>query len=400
MVGPKRTPRPPREEDGLDEEDGQPLMTSRRTPAGDDDQQRGGLALPVAELVAALTDVVAQVHATLGPRLSGLCVRRRLNTTCCRTVQMQAGVRSDWELTPMACLFDPESTCILTGSQPSCPRTVAEEEVVGVQLGDPDEGFGWLWHVDPRSTDPDRRLAAELVLTALAGMAERLMARAVRADDSEARTIAGERERISRELHDGVAQVLGATHLRLSALAEREELDEGTAAELARIGEDCALAYSDVREAIWDLHLPEEAIGPLASCIRSATSAFERRTGITCRVELTGPDAPLPAGTRLQLLRVVQEALTNVRKHAKASCVDVTVRTGPGGTTVNISDDGVGFESSPADPGRFGLLSMRERIEGIGGRLSIMSIPGAGTCVSAVVPLALRDENHGERMHA
>lgn len=134
-------------------------MTSRRTPAGDDDQQRGGLALPVAELVAALTDVVAQVHATLGPRLSGLCVRRRLNTTCCRTVQMQAGVRSDWELTPMACLFDPESTCILTGSQPSCPRTMAEEEVVGVQLGDPDEGFGWLWHVDPRSTDPGPRSA-------------------------------------------------------------------------------------------------------------------------------------------------------------------------------------------------------------------------------------------------
>lgn len=342
-------------------------MTSRRTPAGDDDQQRGGLALPVAELVAALTDVVAQVHATLGPRLSGLCVRRRLNTTCCRTVQMQAGVRSDWELTPMACLFDPESTCILTGSQPSCPRTMAEEEVVGVQLGDPDEGFGWLWHVDPRSTDPDRRLAAELVLTALAGMAERLMARAVRADDSEARTIAGERERISRELHDGVAQVLGATHLRLSALAEREELDEGTAAELARIGEDCALAYSDVREAIWDLHLPEEATGPLASCIRSATSAFERRTGITCRVELTGPDAPLPAGTRLQLLRVVQEALTNVRKHAKASCVDVTVRTGPGGTTVNISDDGVASRARPPTPAASGCCRCANASRGSAG---------------------------------
>ena len=250
-------------------------MTSRRTPAGDDDQQRGGLALPVAELVAALTDVVAQVHATLGPRLSGLCVRRRLNTTCCRTVQMQAGVRSDWELTPMACLFDPESTCILTGSQPSCPRTMAEEEVVGVQLGDPDEGFGWLWHVDPRSTDPDRRLAAELVLTALAGMAERLMARAVRADDSEARTIAGERERISRELHDGVAQVLGATHLRLSALAEREELDEGTAAELARIGEDCALAYSDVREASGTCTCPRRrpVRWPRASVRRRAPSS-------------------------------------------------------------------------------------------------------------------------------
>ncbi|WP_316668749.1 sensor histidine kinase [uncultured Propionibacterium sp.] len=367
-------------------------MTEQRVPAADGAQPADGTALPVAELVAALTDVVAQVHATLGADQNGLCVHRCLTTTSRRTVQMRAGARPGAELRPMTCLFDPGSTCILAGPRPKCPRTMDEKNVVRARLGGDVDEFGWLWHADPDGIDPDRRRAQELVLQAMAGMTERLIARAVRADDSGARMIANERERISRELHDGVAQVLGATHLRLSSLIERGGLGDEVAEELAGISRDCALAYSDVREAVWDLHMPEEANGSLASSIRSSAGAFEDRTGIACRVELAGASAPLPAGTRLQLLRVVQEALTNVRKHAHASSVDVTMRTSPSSITVNVSDDGIGFESSDSDPGRFGLLSMRERIEEIGGHLSIMSIPGAGTCISAVVPLALHEK--------
>ncbi|SPF67365.1 histidine kinase [Propionibacterium ruminifibrarum] len=370
-------------------------MTGHHVPAPGGGQPVGGVALPVTELLASLTDVVAQVHATLGPDQSGLCVHRNLTAARCQTVQMQTRPRPVGELKPMTCLLDPGSTCILAGPRLKCPRAMDEKDVVRVGFGKDDE-FGWLWHAHLGGTDPARRQAEELVLVAMAGMAERLISRAIQADDSEARMIAGERERISRELHDGVAQVLGSAHLRLSALAGQEELGDETVSELTQISQDCAMAYADVREAIWDLHMPEEMTGSLASGIRSTTGAFERRTGITCRVELADPGISLPAGTRLQLLRVVQEALTNVRKHAHASTVDVTMRTNPNSITINISDDGIGFEDPEPAPGHFGLLSMRERIEGIGGRLSIMSIPGAGTCVSAVVPLALSDESPRE----
>ncbi|SYZ34349.1 sensor histidine kinase [Propionibacterium australiense] len=373
-------------------------MTGHHAPATDGQRPAGRTTLPVTELVGSLADVVAQVHATLGPDQSGLCVHRCLTATRCQTVQMQ--VRPAEELQPMTCLLDPGSTCILTGPRLKCPRAMDEKDVVRVGLGTDDE-FGWLWHARLGGTDPSRRQAEELVLVAMAGMAERLIARAVRADDSEARMIANERERISRELHDGVAQVLGSAHLRLSSLAERGEFGDETARELTQIGQDCAMAYSDVREAIWDLRMPEEMTGSLSSGIQSAAGAFERRSGITCRLELAEPDVPLAAGARLQLLRVVQEALTNVRKHAHARSVDLTMRANPSSITVNISDDGIGFEDPAPGPGRFGLLSMRERIEEIGGHLSIMSIPGAGTCVSAVVPLAVSDEGlREERTHA
>jgi signal transduction histidine kinase len=102
------------------------------------------------------------------------------------------------------------------------------------------------------------------------------------------------------------------------------------------------------------------------------------------------PGTPGPgAAAEEELWRVAQEALSNALRHAKATAVTVTVEAdGPGGTRLSVSDDGVGFdpEARSIAARRLGLVSMRERVEAVGGRFEIVSAPGAGTTVRASVP--------------
>jgi signal transduction histidine kinase len=202
-----------------------------------------------------------------------------------------------------------------------------------------------------------------------------------------------ERGRIAREIHDGFAQAVGFLHLRLKTLEDRLESGSQppTLAELTDMRVVAKRAYADVRQSILGLRtvVPKELglIPTLAEYLRE----FSQQSGIV--MELQDGDARVTRFSpeaEVQLLRVIQEALTNVRKHAAAHHARVTFAFDGDTGRVTIADDGVGFhaESRSSDNARrFGLRIMRERAEGLGGSLEIRSTPGQGTQVVATIPL-------------
>ncbi|HYL41687.1 MAG TPA: sensor histidine kinase, partial [Candidatus Binatus sp.] len=203
-----------------------------------------------------------------------------------------------------------------------------------------------------------------------------------------------ERDRIARELHDSLAQVLGSTHLRLRMLLGRPELLDRpyVATELDALADVCEDAYRDVREAILGLREASRGRG-LLTALSAYLEKFTQQSGVPVDLEATVGDEPgLSSSSEIQVIRVIQEALTNVRKHARATRAQVRVTDAPGGDglMIVVADDGRGFDPSIARTthrdGGYGLATMRERMELAGGSLRIDSAPGRGTRVIAIVP--------------
>ncbi len=225
------------------------------------------------------------------------------------------------------------------------------------------------------------------LLGALADMAA-IAVRTARLHEAEEQwTIHAERDRIARELHDSLAQVLGVIHLQLRALETRakDEASHLMASELSSIAETADEAYRDVREAILGLRETVREDDGLEGSLREYLRKYSRQTGIIATLNCNGDTRSLlPPRAEVQLLRVVQEALTNTRKHSRATHATVTIDcTGPV-TAITIEDDGVGFEPSTVArsmEGGFGLASMRERVEQVGGRIAVHTAPNEGTTI-------------------
>lgn len=203
--------------------------------------------------------------------------------------------------------------------------------------------------------------------------------------------VAQERLRISHEMHDGLAQLLGYVNTKVQAaeayLKRGNEDDAGQ--QLRELATAARQAYADVRESIVGLRTLPEAQRPMADVLAEYVSRWQEMSGIPATLTLD-PEIRLRATIELQLVRIVQEALTNVRKHSKATRVKVDVVKS--GTTVcaTIADDGVGFDLADppaADFPQYGLATMRERAEGAGGTLDIESVPGVGTTVRCEMPV-------------
>ena len=201
--------------------------------------------------------------------------------------------------------------------------------------------------------------------------------------------VAEERMRIAHEMHDGLAQVLA--YVNTKAQAVREFLRRGHTEEAEQHLEQLAAAsrevYADVRESI--IGLRSAAAGrSMSEAMVEYVAAWERQSGVECQLDVD-PDLRLADGPELQLLRIVQEALANVRKHASANEVSVRIERQDGCVVATIVDDGVGF--TPGEMGRsefprFGLATMRERAESIGGALQLDTAPGTGTRVRVEIP--------------
>src|SRR5581483_4285989 len=147
-------------------------------------------------------------------------------------------------------------------------------------------------------------------------------------------------------------------------------------------------AYGDVREAIVDLRTLPNPQQSFAEVMREYVDRWKEQTGIRAQLSIDADIAFTP-GTELQLVRIIQESLANVRKHSHATTANVSVRRQDGHLVVTVSDDGVGF--SPGAPSRssfprFGISTMQERAATIGGELKIESVPGRGTTVRLAVP--------------
>lgn len=197
-----------------------------------------------------------------------------------------------------------------------------------------------------------------------------------------------ERGRIARELHDSLAQTLGWLNLKTEMLADSLEHGETERArmETAAIRRVVREAGYDVRESIDGLRTrPAEGLVPTAA---AWVSEFGRRSGLLTEFRAADGEVRLPPVVESEALRILQEALTNVRKHAQARQVWVSLRVNAAQAELVVEDDGQGFVYDAAhDAEHFGLRIMRERAERLGGTFSVETAPGRGTRVVACLPL-------------
>jgi signal transduction histidine kinase len=201
------------------------------------------------------------------------------------------------------------------------------------------------------------------------------------------RAIVEERSRLSRELHDGPAQRLAALTLKLELLGNTIRDSDSAAAmsQITGLKNELKAAHIEVRETIDQLRLKITENTGILAALAEYTREFSRGSGIPCHVYLADGHTELNPLATTEMLRVAQEALTNVRKHSSAGHVEVRFESRANLVTMIIKDDGHGFKMNSVS-GHHGLVVMQERVESLGGKLEIISSPGAGTEIRVTVP--------------
>jgi signal transduction histidine kinase len=213
-----------------------------------------------------------------------------------------------------------------------------------------------------------------------------------------------ERERIAREMHDGLAQVLGYVNTKSQAIEEllaagRPEEARNLLAELASAARSI---YVDVREAILGLRSPVVPGVGLVTSVEDYAARFSEASKIAVRVD--APDAArrldLAPDVEAQVFRIVQEALTNVRKHSGARRAAVAFSVREGRLEVDVEDDGhgIGDSTTELDRPRYGMQAMQERAGTIGGTVDWASPPGGGCRVHLAVPAGAPPDPAGARV--
>jgi len=202
-----------------------------------------------------------------------------------------------------------------------------------------------------------------------------------------------ERRRLAREIHDGPTQLLNSVVLRIDVCQRFFDSDlQRLKDELQQLKELVRLSLQDVRKIIFDLRpMALDDLG-VVPALRTFLKDYQARTGVETDFSVFGNDRRYDPAFEIAIFRLVQEALTNVYKHAGASRVWVKVETAGGREIkVQVKDDGSGFNPAEVKPGvagtKFGLVAMRERTELLGGSMEIQSSPGQGTKLNFIFPL-------------
>jgi signal transduction histidine kinase len=202
--------------------------------------------------------------------------------------------------------------------------------------------------------------------------------------------VAEERALLAREMHDGMAQVLAYVNTKAQAVhafLEHEKIDEA-GEQLEELAKAAREVYTDVREGILALRSQPSLGQSFHNALEKFLDRWQEQSKVWAHLSMD-EDLEIPPGVELQLLRIIQESLSNVRKHADATAASIEMGLRDGKIMAQIVDDGVGFDPehrSRAEMPRFGLAIMRERAEGIGGTLEIFSEPGGGTRVRVALP--------------
>ena len=229
-----------------------------------------------------------------------------------------------------------------------------------------------------------------LLAAASAGLIVLLLRERLRRAEREFNAVLGERNRIAREIHDTLAQGYVGISVQLEVLAEllRHNKVDAAAKHLDTTRGYVREGLADARQSIWALRSQDSGEKTLPVQLRRATEHAAGH-GVEARFSLYGAYRPLPPGTELEFLRVAQEAIHNVKKHAGARNLWVQLEYGPAEVALEVRDDGRGFAASEAavsPPGHFGLTGMRERAALIGGTLEVTSAPEGGTTVRLRAP--------------
>jgi two-component system nitrate/nitrite sensor histidine kinase NarX len=243
----------------------------------------------------------------------------------------------------------------------------------------------WLGEVDLLYREQPEPLSTEdgALLESLAShLASGMEGMRVAALEREA-AVSEERSLIARELHDSIAQALAFMKIQIQLL--RAALRKGDAARTDQVVQELDAgvreSMADVRELL--LHFRTRAPGEdLVPALKATLQKFHHQTGLATHFDVQGDSVPLPPDVQVQVLHVVQEALSNVRKHAGARQVWLEVQQHPR-WRIEVRDDGRGFDAAgaAADETHVGLRIMRERAAGVGAEVAVESNPGRGTRV-------------------
>ncbi|MBI4907858.1 MAG: sensor histidine kinase [Acidobacteria bacterium] len=196
-----------------------------------------------------------------------------------------------------------------------------------------------------------------------------------------------ERKSISRELHDQVGQMLTALRMELGNIEEfRQDAGGGFAEHMAgakKLAEETLRTVRDISMGLRPSVLDELGLGP---ALKWQAREFTRRSSVPVEIQIDGSLDRLADTHRTCVYRVVQEALTNCARHARASQIRITVHGGAGTIAVTVEDNGVGFDVPAARSRGLGLLGAEERVRELGGRIEILSRPSKGALLRCEVP--------------
>lgn len=339
------------------------LVGARYAALGTPDAEGGGFS---AFLTAGMSDELIDAIGPL-PRTHGLLGRLLVDPTPYRSSDVARDPRFTWW---------PEAHPAM-GSFLGVPILFKGDIVGALYLADKEGAADF--------DEADERLVALLAAHAAVAIEQ---ARLVEA--SRELSIVEERARLARELHDATVQTLFSLSLTAEAAASLLHQDpEAAAAEVRRIQELAQGAVSELRSLVFELRPPALEEDGLVTTVGKHLDVLGRVHGWS--VELVG-DSPVRFEPDVEtgLLRIVQEALNNVVRHAGAARVSVAIEVGPATITTTVADDGAGFdpEARTIRSRRLGLTTMRERAQALGGALVVESKPGQGTTVTATVPRA------------
>ncbi|MEV6377183.1 GAF domain-containing sensor histidine kinase [Micromonospora musae] len=230
-------------------------------------------------------------------------------------------------------------------------------------------------------------------VTALTGPAALRLEAALLFDEVRSLATNEERQRLAREIHDGVAQELVMVGYGIdNALATVHDDTEETAEALRTLRAEVTRVITELRLSLFELRSEVDRHGGLAAAIAEYARTVGASAGLRVHLSLDESTARLPAATEAELLRIAQEAVTNARKHAGASNLWVTCEVDPPYAQIEVSDDGQGIADQRPD-GRYGLAIMAERAERIRGRLEIRPRRPSGTTVAVVLGTSPRRDN-------
>ena len=197
--------------------------------------------------------------------------------------------------------------------------------------------------------------------------------------------VLAERQRLSRDIHDTLAQQFTSIIMHLSAArlgdSAAMQTHVGQAEQAARDGLD------ESRRIIWDMRPEQLEDASLVESIEGVAARWSAENGVQVETAVTGLPHPLDDASETALLRITQEALHNVKKHAKAQAVNITLSYMPNLLALDIADNGTGFDTARRNGRGFGLKTMRERAEEHGGSLTIESELGKGTAIAVSLPI-------------
>ena len=265
-------------------------------------------------------------------------------------------------------------------------------------------GLAWIdWRGDQHNDERERALEEvseanrrlEASLAENAGLHAQLLVQAREAGVSD------ERQRMAREIHDTLAQGLTGIITQLQAAEQASEDPARWRRHFAAATGLARESLSEARRSVGALRPEPLEVARLSEALAAVAGRWSALHGLPVEVTTTGTVRPMPPEAEVALLRTAQEALANVARHARASRVGLTLSYMEREVALDVRDDGRGFDpgrrddgpgrtetDGPADGGGFGLVAMRQRIEGLYGTLQVESEPGAGTAISACIPSA------------